>query len=57
LPGGHCGNQILSFRITGILNIVSDIVVLVLPLKYLLGLQVALYRKVVLVTAFLLGVL
>ena len=38
-------------------QIFSDIVVLVLHLKYLLGLQVALYRKVVLVTAFLLGVL
>lgn len=42
IPGGHCGNQVLSFTVTGILNLVTDLMVLTLPLPYLYKLQMRL---------------
>lgn len=33
--GGHCGDQIASYLSTGILNIVTDLVVVILPVPYL----------------------
>lgn len=57
IPGGHCGNQVLSFTITGVLNLVTDLVVLVLPLPYLARLQMPTYKKVVLMGVFSVGLL
>lgn len=54
---GTCGNQVLSYLITGSLNLATDLVVLVLPLPYLWSLQLELYKKLVLVTTFSMGVL
>lgn len=33
--GGHCGDQIASYLSTGILNIVTDVIVVLLPVPYL----------------------
>ncbi|KAL2150090.1 hypothetical protein VTH82DRAFT_7766 [Thermothelomyces myriococcoides] len=55
IPGGHCGNQVLSYKITGVLNLVTDIVVLLLPMPYLYGLNLALYKKLVLMVTFAVG--
>lgn len=57
LPGGHCGDQILSYEITGALNLVTDLVVLGLPLQYLYNLNLALYKKIVLMATFSVGIL
>lgn len=57
LPGGHCGNQVLSYQVTGALNLVTDLVVLVLPMQYLYGLNLALYKKIVLMVSFAVGIL
>lgn len=57
LPGGHCGDQLLSYRITGALNLVTDVIVLLLPMPYLYGLNLALYKKLVLVGTFAIGIL
>ncbi|KAL4987808.1 hypothetical protein BDW68DRAFT_101874 [Aspergillus falconensis] len=55
IPGGHCGDQVTSFTITGIINLVTDVVVLVLPMPNLSRLQMATYKKVTLITVFGLG--
>jgi hypothetical protein len=46
---GTCGDQVLSYTITGSLNLVTDVVVFMLPMPYLWGLQLKLYKKVVLI--------
>ncbi|KAL2180664.1 uncharacterized protein P884DRAFT_191750, partial [Thermothelomyces heterothallicus CBS 202.75] len=55
IPGGHCGNQVLSYKITGAFNLVTDLVVLLLPMPYLYGLNLALYKKLVLMVTFAVG--
>ncbi|KAK3331259.1 hypothetical protein B0H66DRAFT_94015 [Apodospora peruviana] len=57
IPGGHCGDQVLSFTVTGILNLLTDVMVLVLPLPYLARLQMRLYKKLVLIGVFSIGLL
>ena len=57
IPGGHCGDQVLSFTVTGVLNLLTDVMVLVLPLPYLARLQMRLYKKVVLLGVFSIGFL
>lgn len=57
IPGGHCGDQVLSFTITGVFNLLSDVLVLCLPLPYLYNLQMRLYKKLVLIGVFSVGLL
>lgn len=57
IPGGKCGDQVLSFTITGVFNLVTDILVLCLPLPYLAKLQMQLYKKLVLIGVFSIGLL
>ncbi|KAK7699631.1 hypothetical protein SLS64_011585 [Diaporthe eres] len=52
---GKCGDRILVFRVTGALNIVSDVIVLLLPVRNVLRLQLPLYRRLVLLATFALG--
>ncbi|KAL4963657.1 uncharacterized protein BDV14DRAFT_176145 [Aspergillus stella-maris] len=56
IPGGHCGNQVTSFTATGVINLVTDVIVLVLPMPSLYKLQMATYKKVTLITVFGLGI-
>ncbi|KAK8071294.1 hypothetical protein PG997_011497 [Apiospora hydei] len=56
IPNGTCGNQVLSYQITGALNLVTDVVTLVLPIPHLIKLQMPLYRKVILQSVFALGI-
>ncbi|KAH9886116.1 hypothetical protein F4778DRAFT_759065 [Xylariomycetidae sp. FL2044] len=55
VPTGHCGDHVLSYTVTGSINIVTDVVVLILPLPYLLRLNMALYKKLVLTGTFTVG--
>lgn len=55
IPGGYCGNQVSSFTATGVINLVTDVAVLVLPMSSLYKLQMALYKKITLITVFGLG--
>lgn len=57
IPGGWCGNQVLSFQITGALNIVTDLTVLLLPLPVLVKLRMPVYQRIVLLAVFSLGLL
>lgn len=54
---GHCGNQLLSYRITGSLNLITDVIVLLLPMPYLYSLNLAFYKKLVLIGTFAVGLL
>ncbi|KAH7040010.1 uncharacterized protein B0I36DRAFT_379081 [Microdochium trichocladiopsis] len=54
LPG-ECGNLLAFWIFTGTLNIVTDLTILVLPMPYLYGLEIALYRKLVLIATFGIG--
>ncbi|KAK0648617.1 integral membrane protein [Cercophora newfieldiana] len=57
IPGGKCGDQVLSFTVTGSLNLITDVMVLVLPLPYLAKLQMRLYKTLVLIAVFSVGLL
>ncbi|GIK02902.1 hypothetical protein Aspvir_006965 [Aspergillus viridinutans] len=56
IPGGSCGDQVTSFTVTGVINLVTDVGVLVRPMPSLYKLQMAMYKKVTLITVFGLGV-
>ncbi|KAH8651069.1 hypothetical protein BX600DRAFT_553986 [Xylariales sp. PMI_506] len=56
LPGS-CGNFYGLWITTGTLNIVTDLIVLLLPMPYLYHLDLELYKKVVLMVMFGLGFL
>ncbi|KAF3036126.1 hypothetical protein E8E11_002312 [Didymella keratinophila] len=51
-----CGNQVTSFTVTGVINLVTDVVVLLLPMQPLYQLQMATYKKVVFISIFGLGI-
>ncbi|KAF1848583.1 uncharacterized protein K460DRAFT_353547 [Cucurbitaria berberidis CBS 394.84] len=57
IPGGSCGDQVTSFTVTGIINLITDVIVLLLPMRPLYQLQMATYKKVTLITVFGLGTL
>lgn len=57
MTDGYCGDQVLSFTITGVINLITDVMVLVLPLRNLYKLQVPTRQRVVLVGVFSLGFL
>lgn len=54
---GHCGNQVASFQGTGVINLLTDVVVLGLPMPYLYRLNMALYKRLVLIGVFSVGFL
>ncbi|CAI7652756.1 unnamed protein product [Penicillium glandicola] len=55
IPGGSCGDQVTSFTVTGVINLLTDIVVLVTPMPLLYKLQMARYKKVTFIAIFGLG--
>lgn len=55
LEGGRCGNEFLSYILTGSINIATDVMVLILPIPSLLRLEMALYKRVILVGTFACG--
>lgn len=57
LPGRHCGSQKTMFGVYGVMNLITDVMVLGLPIPSLLGLKLPTLRKVGLVTTFAVGFL
>ena len=57
VSGGHCGNQVLSFIISGTINLATSVAIIVLPLPALYRLRMGIYKKLVLVVIFSLGFL
>ena len=56
IPGGTCGNQKALDLYIGIVNLLLDVTVVILPMPVLWGLQMAMNKKVVLSFMFGLGV-
>lgn len=52
MEGGHCGNFYAFWLTTGVLNIVTDLIVLLLPMPHLYGLSMPLYKRLVLMSSF-----
>ncbi|KAF2808682.1 uncharacterized protein BDZ99DRAFT_571581 [Mytilinidion resinicola] len=55
IPNGHCGNQILSYELTGAFNICTDVMVLALPLPLIWNLQMRMANKIGLLGVFTVG--
>lgn len=55
IENATCGDQVLSFTVTGVINLVTDVAVLVIPMPSLYKLQLATYKKWMLITVFGLG--
>ncbi|KFA51761.1 hypothetical protein S40293_09973 [Stachybotrys chartarum IBT 40293] len=49
---GHCGNQILAFTFVSVVDMITDILFLVLPVKPLIALQLRTAHKVALLVIF-----
>ncbi|RAK99406.1 putative integral membrane protein [Aspergillus ibericus CBS 121593] len=56
IAGGSCGDQVSSFTVTGVINLITDMVVLAIPWPLLSRLQMSRFRKVTLISVFGLGV-
>ncbi|RAR09007.1 integral membrane protein [Stemphylium lycopersici] len=56
IPGGKCSNQVTSLTATAVVNLVTDVMVLLLPMRPLYKLQMATYKKVTLFAVFGLGI-
>lgn len=55
LAGGYCGNQSAMFAVFAIMNLATDVMVLTMPIKSLLGLKLPLWKKVSLMATFGIG--
>lgn len=56
IKGGHCGNEFLSYIITGSINIATDIMVLLLPIPCLAQLELGLCKRLILIATFACGI-
>lgn len=57
IPGGHCGNQITIYFINGLVNLATDLTVILLPLPHLYRLRMPKHTKVGLGIVLSLGLL
>ena len=55
IPGGVCGNRPASYISVGILHIITDVMVLVIPIPYIWRLQVKISRKISVFIVFCMG--
>lgn len=55
IPGGRCGDQNSAFLASGVLNLIIDILVIVLPLPMLWNLHMATHKRVGLMLMFSTG--
>jgi hypothetical protein len=55
VKGGYCLNKAALYIATGVLNIITDLMVLVLPIPMVVGLQMARSRKILLILLFSVG--
>lgn len=57
LAGGHCGSQSAVFSVFAIMSLVTDLAVLTMPIRTLVGLQLPLWKKASLLATFTVGFL
>src|SRR5690606_23842621 len=57
IPGGTCGSQRDYYFTQGVINIITDILMLALPMPFLFNLQLPLLKKLVLMGMFAIGIM
>ncbi|KAF6790390.1 integral membrane protein [Colletotrichum sojae] len=57
IPGGECGDQIAGFAAVGVVDLIVDLVIFILPIPMVLKLQVSKAHRLALVSIFGAGVL
>ncbi|KAI0834518.1 hypothetical protein F5Y06DRAFT_278855 [Hypoxylon sp. FL0890] len=57
IDGGTCGSAMVSWIVTGVLNLISDLIILIMPMPYLLGLELAWPKRLLLAGSFGIGIL
>ncbi|KAI1134845.1 hypothetical protein F5Y05DRAFT_192585 [Hypoxylon sp. FL0543] len=57
IAGGSCGSAMVSWMVTGVLNLISDLVILIMPMPYLLRLELAWPKRLLLTASFGIGIL
>ncbi|KAI8631111.1 hypothetical protein F5Y19DRAFT_425088 [Xylariaceae sp. FL1651] len=55
IPGGYCGDQNSAFLASGILNLILDVAVIILPLPVLWNVHLARHKKIGLMLMFSMG--
>ncbi|KAH8846063.1 hypothetical protein MCOR27_010397 [Pyricularia oryzae] len=55
IPGGHCGDDPLFYTILGVINIIVEVAILLLPMPVIYKLNMPLHRRLVVVGMFSLG--
>lgn len=57
IPGGHCASYNVAFTAIGCVNMVTDLIIMFLPLPFIRNLQMAVGTKIGLYIIFLIGLL
>jgi hypothetical protein len=57
IPGGHCASYNVAFSTIGVFNLISDLIIMLLPIPLLRNLQMAIGTKLGLIAIFGIGLL
>jgi hypothetical protein len=52
VPGGQCGNKTLAYALVGVVDLVSDLLILALPMRMVYRLRIARAHKIALAGIF-----
>jgi hypothetical protein len=55
--GGKCGNQTVAFAATGVMDVITDLLILILPIPIVLKIELPRANKIALLVIFCLGIL
>ena len=55
IPGGKCGNQMVSYRYFSLPNLLTDVIMLVLPSHVVWNIQMSIAHKIGLTVTFMAG--
>ena len=57
IPGGHCANRDAGYLVVGVIDAVTDFMILILPLPVMWSLQVSRVKQMSLIVIFSIAVL
>jgi len=57
IPGGHCASYNVAFVTIGIFNMITDLIIMLLPIPFIRNIQMAVGTKIGLVAIFSIGLL
>lgn len=56
-PSGHCGNQNAEFAAVGVVDVATDVMIIILPMPMIWARQLRISKRIALVCVFGLGIL